>query len=64
MDVTNKVVLVHKKFLKPEVTDRRFLCEGGFGCHPQTNGTSVYGKWLSDGEEDRINGYEIESLVE
>jgi hypothetical protein len=64
IDITNKVVIVDKKFVKPEVKDRRFLCEGGFGCLPQTNGESIYGKWLVDNEEDLIRGRWIESLDE
>lgn len=61
-DLTGRVVLVRKELLK-EGVDNRFLCEGGFGCHPATSGTSIYGKWVADGEEDRIRGYDIEGFA-
>jgi hypothetical protein len=62
IDLTGKVVTVIPKYLK-DVTDSRFLCEGGFGCHPDTNGTSIYGKWLVDGEEDTIKGFMVDKEV-
>ena len=58
-ELTNKVVLVKRSVLKPGI-DNRFLCEGGFGCNANTNGTKVYGRWVSDNQEDQIGGYDIE----
>jgi hypothetical protein len=63
-DLLGKVVLVSPKCLRAEVKDRRFLCEAGFGCHPNTMGRQIYGKWVSDGEEDSILGMFVESIVE
>ena len=63
MDLSDRVVLVDKKFLKDDVTDRRFICEGGFGLHPFTNGSKIFGRWLADNEQDQIDGSMIESLV-
>ncbi len=64
MDLTGKTVLVLKKVLKPSITDRRFLCEAGFGCFKNTNGKQIYGKWLCDNKDGNITGYDVESLVE
>lgn len=64
IDLTNRVVLVYAKYLKPEVTDRRFICEDGFGLHPQTNGEKIFGRWMDDNTEGQINGRWVESLAE
>jgi len=63
VDLTGKTVLLRKENFK-EGTDLRFKCEGGFGCHPQTNGTSIYGHWVSDQTYDKITGYDVESILE
>lgn len=64
LDLTNRIVLVRKEFLKEEIIDRRFLCEGGFGCNPFTHGEKIFGRWLSDGEKDQIGGRWVESLFD
>lgn len=63
IDLTNKVVLVSTRHLKPEVTDRRFLCEAGFGCHSGTFGEKIFGRWLSDNQKDCIGGRWVEMLA-
>jgi hypothetical protein len=62
IDLTGKTVLVKKELFK-EGTDLRFLCEAGFGCHPMTNGTKVFGKWVSDNQNDCVGGYDIDRLL-
>lgn len=50
---------------------KRFLCEGGFGCSPQTSGVKIFGKFIDDktlnskGEQytEFISGYEVEKIV-
>jgi hypothetical protein len=66
VDLKGKTVLVRKSFFKPEYQDkdRRFKCEGGFGCHPDKIGTAVFGIFLLDGEEARISRGDIEGVVE
>jgi hypothetical protein len=64
MDLTNKIVLVRKEVLKPDITDRRFLCEAGFGLYHKTNGRQIYGKWLCDNTDGNITGHDIECLAE
>jgi hypothetical protein len=65
-DLRGKVVLIKADYLKPEITDRRFQVDedGGFGAVSFTNGTALFGKWLSDNERDRLDGYMVESIVE
>lgn len=65
-NLTDRVVLVKKEILKPDYKniDRRFLCQGGFGCHPNTMGKQIYGIWLCDNTDGNITGYDVESLVE
>jgi hypothetical protein len=64
-ELEGKVVLIKKDYLKPEYHDdekRRFLCETGFGCHPWTMGNAVFGTYLWDGEQCRVEGWQIECL--
>jgi hypothetical protein len=66
IDLTNKKVkVIAKKFLPEfqEMIKGGFLCEDGFGCHPNTNGESIYGKWIATGEPDKIGGRDVESLI-
>ena len=62
-DITDRVVILRADRYKGSEAERKFLCEGGFGCHPHTNGTGVFGKFLSDGEQARVHGYDIEKLA-
>lgn len=65
-DLTGKKVLVKKEYFKPEVYDLikdGFLCEGGFGCKAETMSTFIYGKWISNGEEDSITGHDVDSFI-
>lgn len=50
------VVLKSKLY---NITDRRFIAEGGFGMSNVTAGSAIYGVWVQDGSPDRIEGYEI-----
>jgi post-segregation antitoxin (ccd killing protein) len=62
IDLTGKVVVVMKKYYKGDERARRFLCEGGFGCSPSTNGNAIGGTFLIDGERARIEGWQVEKL--
>lgn len=64
-ELEGKVILIKKKYIKPEFHhDRRFMCEGGFGCHSRTLGKAIFGYYLIDGEQDRIEGFMVEKIVE
>ena len=64
MELKGKVVTVLPQYISHDLTDSRFLCEDGFGCSSFTNGSTIYGKWLVDGERDTIKGFMVEKLVE
>lgn len=42
----------------------QFRVLGGFGTSPHTSGRAIYGNWLSDGTEDRVEGHEVVKLVQ
>ncbi len=42
---------------------RAFLCTGGFGCDNFTHGRAIFGKFLMDGEEARVDGYSLKRLA-
>lgn len=44
--------------------EQGFMCEGGFGCSPVTNGESIYGYWIATKEDDKISGRDVESLID
>jgi len=65
-ELESKVVILSKECLKPEYHDikqRLFRVTGGFGAHTHTIGTALFGKFLADGEEARMEGYNVERLA-
>ena len=62
-DITNKHVILKKKYYNGEVLDRVFFAKGGFGCSPDTMGCSVFGILESRGLECRVGGDEIERFA-
>jgi hypothetical protein len=45
--------------------DRRFRCNGGFGCRPKARGSAVLGEFIAGGSKGmaaRVERYEIESV--
>lgn len=62
--IKGEEVIVRADVLKPEYAPqvyRVFIVLGGFGMDKDTAGTAVYGKYKFDGEECRIEGYEIDA---
>jgi hypothetical protein len=43
-----------------DITWRVFRAEGGFGMRHETIGSAVFGVFVRDGEEARMEGYHIE----
>lgn len=65
-DLEGKIVILDKQCLKPEYHDikyRVFQVIGGFGVKPSTIGTALYGKFLCDDEQARMEGYQVERLA-
>ena len=59
VNLEGKVVILSPEFYKGTQDERRFKCEGGFGCNPACIGRAVFGTFLSDGERARVNRDEI-----
>lgn len=63
IELKGKTVIM-KSLSGTKAGDMRFLCEDGFGCSPNTNGTKIFGRWLTDGTKGVVNGYTVEKLAE
>jgi len=63
VDLTGKEVILNPTMFKGEMDDRRFVCTTGFGCTPVCIGKGVYGKFICDGEECRVERGEIVGLA-
>lgn len=60
-----RFVLLREDWFKDQVMaadgrERVFLASGGFGCSPHTMGNAVYGEFVVDGEECRVEGYNLD----
>ena len=64
-DLTGKVVIIRKDSLVSPYSegDRRFLAKVGFGCKPGLIGRAVWGIFLVDGEECRMNRSDVEGIA-
>ena len=64
--MVGKIVLVRKDFFSPKYRegDRRFRVSGGFGAEPGKIGRAVFGTFLSDGEEARIDRGDVAGILE
>lgn len=49
--------------LAEDIRERVFLAEGGFGCTSNSMGNAVFGQFAVDGEETRVEGYELERFA-
>lgn len=63
IDLTGKTVIFRQKYLSVPAIAHPFLVKGGFGVSPHTSGTALFGTFLSDGEEARMEGYCVERLA-
>lgn len=63
IDLEGKVVIFKRKYLKVEPLDHPFKVTGGFGAKPDTLGNALFGQFLSDGEDARMEGYMVERLA-
>lgn len=65
-DITGRYVVIYKSSMIPEYQDlswRVFHATGGFGCLPDTMGSAVFGRFVRDGEEARIEGLQVERFA-
>jgi hypothetical protein len=59
----DKHVILMRKYFTGDNFRRVFKCQGGFGCHPDTMGSAVFGTLISNGTSFRSERYEIERLA-
>ena len=64
IELEDKWVLLKKGYFREGVNqlENFFFCESGFGTSPNTSGDAIFGHF-QDGEEVRIEGYDIERLA-
>ena len=60
--VGKKVILCSSKYAGKE-DKRTFLCKSGLGCSPGLKDTFIYGIFISNGCEARIDRYDIEDVL-
>ena len=66
INLRGKIVLIKKRLMNydnQEEMKRAFLVSGGFGAEIETNGSSLFGTFLCDGERTKMDGYQIERLA-
>jgi hypothetical protein len=66
-DLTGKTVLLRADAMSPRYRDEKqriVKVLGGFGAVPYTRGTALIVKFLSDGEEARFEGFQVEKIIE
>lgn len=66
IDYTGKVVVINPNIFKDEYKtpeDQLFFATGGFGCHPNSRGRKVYGKFLKDDEETHYQRTDILGIL-
>jgi len=62
-NLTDKHVILMQKYFNGDNFRRVFKCQGGFGCHPDTMGSAVFGTLISNGTSFRTERYEIGRLA-
>lgn len=63
IDLVGKTVIFQQKYLTVPALEHPFRVDGGFGASPTTMGRALFGTFLSDGEEARMEGYMVERLA-
>ena len=63
IDLTGKTVIFSQNYMKVPATEHPFLVSGGFGAKEYTSGRALFGTFLSDGEEARMEGFMVERLA-
>lgn len=65
IDLTDAVVILKQSYFAPgyKNTDHPFRASSGFGCLPFTMGQALGGEFISDGEQVRVSGHDVERLA-
>jgi len=67
VDLTNKTVRLKPETHAPDWRQPEhllFKVTGGFGALPFTRGTALVGEYVCDGERARVDGFDVESVVD
>jgi hypothetical protein len=62
-DLEGKTVLLSAEHYRGDEKARLFRCEDGFGLRPYLRGQGVMGTFLVDGEQSRVERWQIEGIV-
>ena len=64
-ELSGKLVQLKKKFFRSNVDPEKelFVCENGFGCNPEARGSAVFGYFITDNSEFRVERYDIQGIV-
>jgi hypothetical protein len=68
IDLTGKTVILRRDIFSEkekydDINNRKLLCRSGFGCEPFTMDGCIYATYVPTGQEIRIDGYDVESLI-
>lgn len=53
-------VVILRDDIFPDIKDLRFRVSSGFGLSHETRGSALFGTFLEDDEEARVEGYDID----
>lgn len=63
MDLTGKIVIFKQQYLRVPAKRHPFRVLGGNGSRANAAGTALGGKFISDGEAARMEGYMVARLA-
>lgn len=63
IDLEGKVVIFRQEYMTVPALEHPFLVQGGLGAKNHTIGRALFGEFLSDGEQARMEGYMVERLA-
>jgi len=64
LELEGLVVILSPEYYEGNEEERKFKCNGGYGCSSITRGGAIFGEFLSDGESARVEGHEVLKLAE
>jgi len=66
IELEGKTVILKQSYFRSSLvnTDHPFVCKSGFGCSSRSRGTAIFGYFISDKEQTKIDSFEIERLKE
>lgn len=62
-ELKGKFVVLKAAAYKGDKLKRIFFCKDGFGTSSKTTGSAIFGCFVSDGEDCKVGGYEVERFA-